>query len=112
MDIKLDKINQVVVVSVSGSIDALNAQELTDCFLRQIEAGAKNFVLDLSQLDFMSSAGLRAILTGVRKARQNAGDLHLAAAQPGVENVLNVSGFASILNTYSDVQKAVAEFSS
>ena len=112
MDISAKPIDQTTVVSIAGSIDALTADEVANFLSAQIGSGHKHIVGDLSRVEFMSSAGLRAILAALKDSRQQGGDLRLAAAQPGVEKVLKMSGFTSILKTYSSVDKALASFGS
>lgn len=64
----------------------------------------------LGQVDFMSSAGLRAILLALKESRRQGGDLRLAAARPGVDYTLKISGLASILQSFPSVDQAVASF--
>ena len=78
--------------------------------IRITQQGASQLVADLSQVEFMSSAGLRAILAALKEARQHGGDLRLAAAQPGVEKILKISGFTSILKAYPSVDEALSSF--
>jgi anti-anti-sigma factor len=104
------QVGQATVISIAGSIDALTAGEVTSFLSAQVQSGKHHLVADLSQVDFMSSAGLRAILATLKESRQEGGDLHLAAAQPGVEKILKMSGFTSILKSYPTVAEAVAGF--
>ncbi len=84
---------------------------LTPGFIdERISSGEKHLVLDLSKVEFMSSAGLRAILGALKETRQQGGDLYLAGAKAGVERVLKMSGFPKILKTYDSVDEAVAQF--
>ena len=110
MDISLKQIDHTTLVSVSGSMDALTAGEVARFLSAQIDGGHTQLVADLSQVDFMSSAGLRAILAALKQTRQQGGDLRLAAAQSGVAKVLKMSGFTSILKFYATVAEAVASF--
>ena len=103
--------NQTSIVTISGSVDALTSGEVIQYLTNDISAGKKQIVLDLSQVDFMSSAGLRAILVTLKESRKQGGNLYLASAQPGVEKILKMSGFTSIVKTFSSVDAAVAEFS-
>lgn len=105
MIIQLEESDGLTIVSCEGSIDALTAGEVETVLSSQ-----KNIVFDLSQVDFISSAGLRAILVALKSCRQVGGDLRIAAAQPGVERVLNISGFTTILQIYPDVNSAVQSF--
>ena len=66
--------------------------------------------MDLSQVEFMSSAGLRAILVSLKVCRREGGDLRLAAAQPGTEKVLKLTGFLTIIKSYPNVAEAQGSF--
>lgn len=104
--------NQTRIVVIAGNVDALTAGDVTQYLSGLITAGTKQIILDLSQVDFLSSAGLRAILTALKESRQQGGDLVLSGAQPGVQKVLEVSGFNTILKIFLTVEAAGAEFSS
>lgn len=110
MDLSSNQINQATVVSITGSVDALTAGDVTHFINAQIGGGRTRIVVDLGQVDFMSSAGLRAILATLKESRRQGGDLRVAAAQPGVGKVLNMAGFTNILNVYATVDEAVASF--
>jgi anti-sigma B factor antagonist len=110
MEISIQAMQPVNVIAVEGSIDALTATNFTQFMSEQIQEGANQLVADLSLVEFMSSAGLRAILASLKEARQHGGDLRLAAAQPGVEKILKMSGFLSILKAYPNVDEAISSF--
>jgi anti-anti-sigma factor len=110
MDATVEKVGNVALVRVSGSVDGLTADSLQSTFREQLEAGSARVVADLSGVEYTSSAGLRALLATVKLARQQGGDLRLAAVQPGVLRVLDLSGFTTILKLYPDVESAVASF--
>ena len=99
-----------VVVAIAGSIDAMTAPEVGEFLSRQVGGGQRQLVADLTQVDFMSSAGLRAILAGLKEARQSGGDLRLAGASANVEKVLKMSGFTNILKAFATVDEAVSSF--
>jgi anti-anti-sigma factor len=112
MEIHAERVEGAMVVAVSGSVDTLTAGEVSDSIANQIDNGYNRVVLDMSGVDFMSSAGLRAILSVLKQSRQLGGDLYIAAARPGVDKVLNISGFTSILKAFPSVDLALAEFTS
>jgi anti-sigma B factor antagonist len=111
MEIQVKSVEQVAVVSIQGSLDALTAPELSRFFSGQIADGNVQLVADLGQLEYTSSAGLRALLGAVKEARQQGGDLRLAAAQPEVHKLLDLSGFTSILKVFPEIDSAVASYS-
>ncbi len=110
MDISVQQLEQISIVSIAGSFDALTVDQVTGCIDERISSGEKHLVLDLSEVEFMSSAGLRAILGALKQTRQQGGDLYLAGAQGGVDRVLKMSGVSKILKAYDSVDNAIAQF--
>lgn len=110
MEVTSTRRNQVVVVSIQGSIDSLNADQLTEAFMVHLNAGEVRLVANFEGVSYTSSAGLRSLLTTVKGTRRQGGDLRIAAVRPEVERVLSLSGFTSIIKTYPDVEVAVASY--
>ena len=110
MQISIVQQEHVTVVAVTGSIDALTADDLVSALSAQVRAGNTRLVAAFDAVEYTSSAGLRVLLGTLKEARQNGGDLRLAAVQERVRRVLDLSGFTSILKCYPDVASAVASF--
>jgi anti-sigma B factor antagonist len=110
MEISTGSRGDVAVVAIAGSVDALTADELTTYLDGRVREGKVRLVADLSRVVYVSSAGLRSFLATLKAARQAGGDLHLAAAQENVQNLLAIAGFTSIMKTYPDVDTAVADW--
>jgi anti-anti-sigma factor len=100
------------VVRIEGSVDGLTADELLAALDGQVDSGQVCLVADLAALEYTSSAGLRALLGTVKRARNKGGDLRLAAVQQPVFKVLDLAGFTGILKIFDDVPSAVASFKS
>lgn len=100
----------VAVVTVTGSVDSISADDLLNPLLQTIQNGQPRLVCDMSGVDYTSSAGLRALLASMKEARSNGGDLRLAAVGDKVLKVLQLSGFTSILRVYPDVDAALASY--
>ncbi len=110
MDATVEQVGAVALVRITGSVDGLTADSLQATFRQQLEAGVSRVVADLSGVEYTSSAGLRTLLGTMKLARQNGGDLRLAAVQPAVLRVLDLSGFTTILKLYPDAAAAIASF--
>lgn len=102
--------NGVVTIAVSGSVDALTAADLSSVISGQISEGNVRLVLDLTMLEFMSSAGLRTLLGGVKESRSNGGDLRLVSNNPGIDKVLKMSGFNNIAKVFNTAPDAISSF--
>lgn len=110
MDMLFEQRGGVTVAHLVGSVDGLTADGVQTQLIRQLESGGARLVADLAGVAYTSSAGLRALLATLKAARSQGGDLRLAAVQPAVLKVLDLSGFTSILKHYPDVEAAVASF--
>lgn len=110
MNLQSEPQDKALVISITGSIDALTAEELTRHMSSEVERGHVRLVADLSGVDFMSSAGLRAILATLKRCRNAGGDLRLAGPQAGVERVLKMSGFTTLLKVFPSRADAAASF--
>jgi anti-anti-sigma factor len=110
--IQSEQRDQILVIALSGSFDALTADQVRRYMGREFEGGQQHVALDLSRVDFMSSSGIRVLLEAFKQARSLGGDLRLAAAQPGVQRSLEIAGLVRVLNTYPSVDEAVRSFRS
>ncbi len=110
MQITITQHDTISVLAITGSVDSLSADELTQCFTEAISQGNVRLVADFSLVIYTSSAGLRALLGTVKNCRLAGGDLRMAAVQPQVKRVLDIAGFTSILNIFPDVHHAVSSF--
>lgn len=81
MDINIRKEEKALVVSVMGRMDAVSAPDFDTRVEEQINKGETDFILDLSGLDYISSAGLRSMLTLAKKLKTKEGDLVLCGLQ-------------------------------
>lgn len=110
MKLKATKIDNVVIISIEGDLDAKNGPELAQFFKDQMDDSI-DFIADFSKVEFISSAGLRVLLATLKEARRQGGDLRLAAIQKNVDKVLTISGFTRIIRSYKNVEEAIKSYS-
>jgi len=110
MEIQFERYQQTLVISLAGSLDALTADQAWGTIGTQLNGGEPQVVLDLGQVGFMSSSGIRMLLEMLKQSRGMGGDLRLAAVQPGVQRILEISGLARLLKIYPSVEEAVRSF--
>ena len=107
MELKELKCNaESLTAALSGRMDALTAPEFTDQLEKWIAEGLINFTIDCSQLDYISSAGLRALLIIAKKVGGLNGKLQLAALQESVQTVFEISGFNKIIPLFATLDDA------
>lgn len=102
--------NDTIIVSLSGRLDASSAPE-AEQHLNKVIDNSKKLIINLSELEYISSAGLRVLLVAAKKLRHTNGNLALCSLQDGVKEVFDISGFSSIFNIYTTEQEAQASMS-
>jgi anti-anti-sigma factor len=105
----------VVVLSPKGRVDHATAEALKTSLaphLALCAEGRDHVVLDLAGVDYISSAGLRVLMLAAKQAKAQHGFLAVAAVQPLVQEILEISKFTLLLRVLPSVREAVAAASS
>lgn len=114
MQVKAQHLADVLVVAVDGRIDYVNADEFKAALMPLLgngAAGGNQVVLDLSQLEYISSAGLRVLIIAAREARARKGKLIAVALQPVVREIFEISKFTLVFQVFDSVQDALQQIS-
>lgn len=98
----------VEVVFPQGRIDAARAPYLEQLFRQPLSSGTSHLVVDLSQVTYLSSSGLRILLIVAKQLREQAGRLALCCPRPGVARVLDITGFTEIIPLYETRDAALS----
>jgi anti-anti-sigma factor len=106
MQISTRTSNDIHIVAIAGSLDSTTSPEAQKS-LDAVVAGAKKVVLDFSQLDYISSAGLRVLLGAAKHLRASGGKLGMFGLNQSVKEVFEISGFATILSVYQTETEAL-----
>jgi len=110
MDVSVETLDGVTVIRLNGSLDARSVTGFRDQISTLIAAGATRFVVDGSQLRFVDSMGLGALLYLRRFARQGKGDVRIASAGRELLGLLDLSGLRTVFDVCPDVPAALARF--
>ncbi|QPC81019.1 STAS domain-containing protein [Phototrophicus methaneseepsis] len=110
VEINVSNQAQVTLVEVSGRVDSMTANQMGSALGSQISDGRVHLVLDLSAVDYMSSAGLREIVTALKSVKRASGDLRIAQPSDRVREVLEMSGLSTIFRIYATQADAVKSY--
>jgi stage II sporulation protein AA (anti-sigma F factor antagonist) len=99
---------RVLLVAASGRLDGNTSQEFAARLDPLISRAEPRLVLDMSGIEFISSAGLRAVLSLFRKIKAAKGAFALCAVQPSVLEVLDISGFMNLIQIHAERAGALA----
>lgn len=108
--IETDDRQTISIIKVKGRVDSETAPELDDALTKLLDANRNQIVLNLQNVDYMSSAGLRALVKGYQAAKKSGGDLRLASVSEPVEVILRTVGMMQMLQMYPTEQEAIAAF--
>ena len=106
MQISTRTSSDIHIVAINGSLDSTTSPEAQKS-LDTVLAGAKKVALDFSQLDYISSAGLRILLGVAKQLRAKGGTLGMFGLNQSVREVFEISGFSSILPVYPSETEAL-----
>jgi anti-anti-sigma factor len=98
----------ILVVQVEGRLDVATAPEFEKNCAAMLEQGHEKLVLDLTDLEYISSAGLRSLLAIAKRLKGSGGSLSLCGLTGLVKEVFYLSGFDSFLPVYEGRQQALA----
>lgn len=94
------------LLEVSGRLDAITFSEFEKFAVEVIDAGERVIVIDLSALEYISSAGLRGILASAKKMKKVGGTMLFCGLEGMVEEVFRVSGLASMFKLFANAEEA------
>ncbi len=111
MELIIKEFKHCNMVSVTGRVDSATAPQFTKVLDAQMEKGVFKLVVDMSALEYMSSAGFRALLATQRNCkRYNRGEVLLARVPVRIHEALELAGFTELFKTYADPLEAVGNF--
>jgi anti-sigma B factor antagonist/stage II sporulation protein AA (anti-sigma F factor antagonist) len=111
MQVRPARFADVVVLSVLGRVDHGTSEGFRTALVPHLERCAKgqdHLVLDCTGMDYISSAGLRVFMLAARQVKAQQGWLALAAVQPLVREVLEITKFTQVLRIEPTVRAAVS----
>ncbi len=112
MEISTERKGSVLVATTEERIDGVNARAFQDALQAAIEDTDRAVIIDLSQLTYISSAGLRVILLIARTLQRQDGNLAVCSLSDPVLEVFQISGFDQIIKTYGTQEEAVSALTS
>jgi anti-sigma B factor antagonist len=105
LEVNTNKVNDVVVVKLLGNLDTNTAPDAEAEINNWLNEGTQKMIISLEQTNYVSSAGLRIFLATAKKITASRGVLKLCGANDVVQEILDISGFSTIL----DVKKSEDE---
>ncbi|OPX69833.1 MAG: STAS domain protein [Methanoregulaceae archaeon PtaB.Bin108] len=107
MQVSSTRQDGILVLSMDGRLDSLGAIDLGDSFERHLEETDRTAVFDMEHVPYLSSAGIRVIISAEKTLKGRRGKLHLSGVQPYPLSVLEMTGFSTLLSLHPSCRDAV-----
>jgi len=101
------KKNDITVLALKGRLDTLSSTSLENKLLGIINNNVLNVIIDFSELEFISSSGLRVLLTAGKQVKTKQGMLVLCSLKEHVKEVFDVAGFTMLFKMYASLDEAI-----
>ena len=114
MELTAERRGDIVILQPSGRIDHHTAEIFSAALAQYLEpckTGGDRLLLDLSALDYISSAGLRVLMIATKRIKPVGGQLAVAAAQPMVREVLEITRFNLVFPVHASVADGLRAWS-
>ena len=108
LSVEVSKRGSTTIAKLIGSANMVDSSDLKDQLLSLVEASSGRLVLDLSELEFISSVGLGGIIAAHLRCRHHNGSVELAAPQPDILELLAVTNLTSLFPIHESVEAALA----
>jgi anti-anti-sigma factor len=105
-----DNTRNVAIMNVKGRVDSNTAPELDSALENLLSNNRNKIVLNLQAVEYLSSAGLRALVKALKDAQKSGGDLRLASVSEPIEVILRTVGMMQMFKLFSTSEEAAAGF--
>jgi len=109
LNVNLTEKDAVVIVNLVGNLDTNTAPDAEAKINESLAAGTSKMVINLAETKYVSSAGLRVFLATAKKMTAAGGAVKLCAANEVVKEILDISGFSTILDVKGTEDQALAD---
>jgi len=107
LDVTEQRKGDAAILVLQGRLDATTSPEAERHLNRLIDAGDCLIVVDLSDLEYISSAGLRVLLAGLKRLKQCEGAMKLTALRPEIQKVFDIAGFNRLFSISPTIDEAI-----
>jgi anti-sigma B factor antagonist/stage II sporulation protein AA (anti-sigma F factor antagonist) len=110
MELDEETKGDVLIVKIKGRLDAISSPTAERHVFDLINNGANKLILNLGGVDYLSSAGMRMLLSTTKKLKGQSGKFVLCSVTPNVMDVLKISGFDHVLDIVHTQEEALKKF--
>ena len=110
MQISQSQKNDIIVLAIEGRLDTLTSNTLQESLQGLINSSRHQILIDCTELQFISSSGLRVLLSAAKQLSSQKGKIALCALKDRIREVFDIAGFTALFSIFSDAEEALKHF--
>lgn len=103
----VENVSEVPVLKVAGEIDLYTSPDFKSAIISIIDSGAKDIIIDLTDVSYMDSGGFGVLLGAVRKVKPLGGSINLVGCGENIRRILSITRLDTIFKLFESVDEAV-----
>ena len=110
MEMSVREDGEITIIELSGEVDAQRSPEIKSKIRSLIGEGKAKLVVDLAKVKYMDSSGLGVLVSGLKAARKESGDLKLSTLQSEVQNIFELTQLNKVFEIFENQADAIKSF--
>ena len=110
MELSEQKTDQCLVIGIAGRLDTTNYSLLEQKLMALLDDQQDKILMDCSQMDYISSSGLRILLMALKRIKAMNGRFALCGLRENIHEIFEISGFTSIFEIHPSREEALGAF--
>ncbi|MFH0736628.1 MAG: STAS domain-containing protein [bacterium] len=108
MEIKEERTGRFYILSITGRLDASTSNIFEEKLISLLDSGETQILINFSELEYISSSGLRVLLVGAKKLKTTNQKISLCNLRSHIYEVFEIAGFTPIFNIFKTLQEALS----
>lgn len=96
----------LLIIRVEGALDTNSSGQLESLLVEHLDRGARRIILELTEMDYVSSVGLRVFLSSLKRLKASEGRLLLSGLNDEVREIFDMAGFSPLFEIVSSLDEA------
>ena len=97
----------IVILNLKGRVDATNSGQVHDKVMDEIKNGCNKMIINFSDVNYISSAGLRVLIFATKSFAKNSGSFAVCSLNENMMKIFEISGLVNLFSIHDDLEKGI-----
>ena len=105
----MQTVNQdgIVILHLKGKVDATNSRQVHDKVMEEIKGGCNKMLMNFSEVNYISSAGLQILIFATKSFAKNSGAFAVCSLNENIMKIFKISGLVNLFTIHDDVETGI-----